>query len=313
MRVQEITSTIEFYANNYNLNVSLGIQNGESCFLYNNKKQLPIASLAKLFILGATIKATIEKKIAFSDKFHFGVEKFVGGSGIIKYTKQPLTLSLKDLVFLMMSYSDNIAANIILDSLSIDYVQSFVREIGANDTCIKVPMMASKEKYGDLSNISTVNDVMLCNKILIGDIPSSISRKSGEVIGILSSACGNKKQKTKFAFSILNHYLMFKVVTRNLKALPYYIRASIIDTYRKRLTRSIAESTVLAQKSATGISVFHDTCILSTAAQKTYIVAMITSPNANYSKPQSDIYKVTRECLAKIGRLSITTSDGENY
>src|SRR3990167_3957437 len=74
----------------------------KSIFLYRSNVRYPAASLIKLFILGAIAeevakgKGTLKQKIAITE--------YTAGSGLLKYLKTPVVLTLEQLVYLMIIY-----------------------------------------------------------------------------------------------------------------------------------------------------------------------------------------------------------------
>ncbi len=302
MDIACIASLISFYKSTYDIEVSLGIHQGLHIYEVNSDVALPSASLIKLFVLGAVIKAVKNGKLDYQSIRFISENEFVGGSGIVKYTKQSQELSIRELIFLMLAYSDNIATNALLSAVSIPYVQDFISELGAHNTKIVVPMMPSVKHANTGQNTTSIKDVLLCQKVLVGKIPSSILSEASTTRQLLLNSSGSKRRRIAFAFSVLNFKLVRSVLANNRKALSAYLGASMIDQYRRRLTKNLPTRLVLSQKSATGVSVFHDSCILSTTPE-TFIAAMIVSAKANYTMTNTELYVASRRLYADMGKF----------
>lgn len=56
------------------------------------------------------------------------------GSGVLKYLSEGLELSLIDVASLMMIVSDNVATNMLIDYLSLSYINRVIKDIGCRNT-----------------------------------------------------------------------------------------------------------------------------------------------------------------------------------
>lgn len=112
------------YANDFNGNV-LKLN---SCEKYN------AASCIKVYILLAFLKKVYEEKIDINTKINYEQSNYVNGSGVLQYLTPGLELSLKDTATLMMIISDNVATNIMIDYVGIDYINNTINELGLLNT-----------------------------------------------------------------------------------------------------------------------------------------------------------------------------------
>lgn len=108
------------YANDFNGNI----------LKLNSSKKYNAASCIKVYILLAFLKKVYEEKIDINTKINYEQSNYVNGSGVLQYLTPGLELSLKDMATLMMIISDNVATNIMIDYLGIDYINSTIKELG---------------------------------------------------------------------------------------------------------------------------------------------------------------------------------------
>ncbi|MBN2794322.1 MAG: serine hydrolase [Clostridia bacterium] len=110
-------------------NLNLDIQENE--FVSYNP-----ASIIKLFILYGALKKIDEKKVDYSDLIQIPDEEKVPGSGVLK-DMTTSSLPLIDLLTLMITVSDNTATNLILDYISIPYIQDAIETLSIKSTWVK--------------------------------------------------------------------------------------------------------------------------------------------------------------------------------
>lgn len=126
---------------------------------YRAGKVFPAASLIKLPLLAAAVKAVNEKRVSFSSIFTVRRSDVVSGSGIIKSMRLPARFNFRKILELMIVYSDNSATNKVIEILGYDYINESFRELGLKNTVLKRKMMDfSKRKYG-VDNLTTTEEI----------------------------------------------------------------------------------------------------------------------------------------------------------
>jgi beta-lactamase class A len=114
------------------------------------------ASVIKLTILFEAMEQVREGKAHWDDKITLEPGDAVSGSGILLFLDAPQTLTLKDVLTLMIVMSDNTATNLAIDKVGLDAVNERTAWLGLKDTHLykKIgkpatgPMPADQEKYG---------------------------------------------------------------------------------------------------------------------------------------------------------------------
>lgn len=119
---------------------------------------LPVqtASTIKLAILLDAAEQIRAGHASFSEKLVLTRENQVPGSGIIGQLDTPLTLTLRDVLHLMVTLSDNTATNMAIDRLGVEHIDRTLQAAGLTQTWLykKVmkpasgPMPADQPKFG---------------------------------------------------------------------------------------------------------------------------------------------------------------------
>ena len=114
------------------------------------------ASVIKLAILFEAMEQVHAGKVNWDDKITLMPGDAVSGSGLLLFLGTPLTLSLKDVLTLMIVMSDNTATNLAIDKIGLDAVNVRIAWMGLKDTHLykKIgkpatePMPADQPKFG---------------------------------------------------------------------------------------------------------------------------------------------------------------------
>ncbi len=122
------------------------------------KPDLPVqtASVIKLAILLDAAEAIRSGKATLSEKLVLQKDNQAPGSGVLNDLDTPLTLTLKDVLTLMVVVSDNTATNMAIDRFGVSNIDATIRAAGLHDTWLykKVfrpatePMPADQPRYG---------------------------------------------------------------------------------------------------------------------------------------------------------------------
>ena len=114
------------------------------------------ASVIKLTILFEAMEQVRAGKAKWDEKILLAPGDGVGGSGMLHFFDTPLTLTLKDVLTMMVIVSDNTATNLMIDRFTTKAVNDRMISLGLPDTVLykKVfapatePMAADQPKFG---------------------------------------------------------------------------------------------------------------------------------------------------------------------
>ena len=114
------------------------------------------ASVIKLAILYQALEEIRAGKASWSEPIELKQDDKVSGSGLLQFMDAPLTLTLKDVITLMIDFSDNTATNLMIDRFGVANVNARMGSIGLKNTHLykKVfkpadgPMPEDQKKFG---------------------------------------------------------------------------------------------------------------------------------------------------------------------
>src|ERR1700760_1856230 len=92
------------------------------------------ASVIKLAILYNAMVDVREGKASWDEKLTLKPGEAVGGSGLFHFLDTPVTLTLKDVLTMMVIMSDNTATNMAIDRFGVDAVNARVESLGLKNT-----------------------------------------------------------------------------------------------------------------------------------------------------------------------------------
>jgi beta-lactamase class A len=126
----------------------------------NQDRLFPSASLVKIPIMAACFSAANEGKIKLNEVLIFKAQDRSLGSGKLKEAPTGTKLSINKLIELMISESDNTAANMLIKRLGFDYLNSCFKRLRLNNTNICREMMDFKSRKAGRENFTTVSDLV---------------------------------------------------------------------------------------------------------------------------------------------------------
>ncbi len=137
----------------------------------NEEKLFPSASIVKIPIMAACFLAQAEGKITLEDKIILKNRLKVLGSGKLKELPEGTPVKIKDLIEMMIAESDNTAANMLIDLLGEDYLNTVFKRMGLNNTNIARRMMDFKSRRNGVENFINASDLsLLLEKIYQGKL-----------------------------------------------------------------------------------------------------------------------------------------------
>ena len=92
------------------------------------------ASVIKLTILYEALEQVRSGKAHFDDRITLTKADQVPGSGVLLFFDAPLSLTLKDVLTMMVVMSDNSATNLVIDHLGLENINARIAKLGLKDT-----------------------------------------------------------------------------------------------------------------------------------------------------------------------------------
>lgn len=131
------------------------------------------ASVIKVPIMVACYAASEQKRISFSDTLLLKREELVGGSGVLQHMSPGTSLSIYDLIVLMIIQSDNTATNMLIDLLGVEMIQDTMNHYGWNKSkCFNQLMTVPVERKGN--NVIVASEMsMMLKQMVTGKLVSA--------------------------------------------------------------------------------------------------------------------------------------------
>lgn len=127
-----------------------------------NKQVFPASMIKTLFLLAALEKVeegelSLDETYTLEEKDKFINEKPVTGSGTMKFEEPGKKFTVEEILHLMISISDNIAANIVVDLVGRDRISTLADKMGLADTTAIQKLFEAPD--GVPRNMSTPSDL----------------------------------------------------------------------------------------------------------------------------------------------------------
>lgn len=129
-------------------------------------KRFNAASVIKLYLLMAALDEVRKGHLSLDQRFLVTEEEKVGGCGVLKLLSPETTLSLEDLLYLMIDVSDNTATNRLFDIIGQSTIEQYLECHIYKNTCVARKLM---RVIPGLTNYTSASDVgHLLNDLLEG-------------------------------------------------------------------------------------------------------------------------------------------------
>lgn len=139
-----------------------------------SEQLLPAASLLKIPIMAAVYYLVDKEKLSLDEIIVYKKRHRCGGSGIIKNMPYGSKFTIKMLIELMISMSDNVATHMLIERVGIQQLNKiFHEELGLENTNINRYIMDLCARNKGIENYTTAKDIgVLLEKIYYGKLVS---------------------------------------------------------------------------------------------------------------------------------------------
>lgn len=154
--------------------VTLVGPNGDT-FTHNADRKYGAASTVKIPLMVEIFRQIDRGERSLDDPYTLVDEDRAAGSGVILELHTGITLTLNDLVYLMMAISDNTATNVLIDYAGMDNVTATMRELGMTQSLLGRKMKGRPAEEGEQENWATPGDyarlmqALLANQVASAD------------------------------------------------------------------------------------------------------------------------------------------------
>lgn len=137
-------------------------------FAHNGARPFRAASTVKVPLLIELLRQIEDGVFAIDDQYTLERADKTPGSGVLQDLHDGLTLTYRDLIYLMISISDNTATNILIDRAGMDDVNTTMRELGMMDSILGRKMRGRPAGENEGENWATPNDYLLALRAIVG-------------------------------------------------------------------------------------------------------------------------------------------------
>ncbi|HEX6710052.1 MAG TPA: serine hydrolase [Rubrobacter sp.] len=178
-RVQKVLTEARQEIEGYNGVAGLYVWDLNKGFGYGIRpdEQFFTASIIKVPIMVAVYRKVDEGDLSFSQQTEIKKEDWAAGAGGLQWQKPGTKETIGDLLIMMMTQSDNVAANALVRTVGgADYVNKVARSMGAEDTLLYQKVSSERGAVPALDNRSTPRDMAtMLQKIAEGKAASEKS------------------------------------------------------------------------------------------------------------------------------------------
>ncbi len=179
---KKMTSRLKKYARNYSGYVGIYLEDLSSGkeWTYKADRLFPSASLIKVPIMAAIFEKIKSGEISFDTTIKLTRRERKGGSGTLKWAKDGTNLSVMELIYKMITESDNTATNMLIDYVGMEYLQHQFEKMGLKYTNISPEGMSLSSRRVAKENYTTAREMAyLFKKIYYGKL---VNKKASELM-----------------------------------------------------------------------------------------------------------------------------------
>ncbi len=128
--------------------------------MYLNKDlPVPSASVVKIPIMLSYFYAANDGKVDLNSRIAFKKSERTPGSGKLQHSSDGQEFGIESLIDLMITESDNTAANMLINYMGIDVLNDYFTKMGLKHTNLSRKMMDFKERREGVENYTTAADM----------------------------------------------------------------------------------------------------------------------------------------------------------
>jgi beta-lactamase class A len=141
-----IKEKLENFKNTCNIGI-YAFDNNDIIFRYNENRVQDGACVLKVFIMLDYIRQVEEKVITGKELLEVTSNNFATGAGTVKFLSEGMKIAADDLIDLMISISDHMAANILIDFLGMEHINETIKMFDFKHTKLLKKYLVPNEYY----------------------------------------------------------------------------------------------------------------------------------------------------------------------
>src|SRR6478735_1293151 len=142
-------------------------------FSHNGGKVFRSASTVKIPVMVEIFRLIEQGELDPTDLIVLGDDDHVPGSGVLTHLHEGLELTLDDLLYLMISISDNSATNMLVDLAGLEAINATMRDLGMVESSMNRRMLGRTPRPDEPENWATPDDYAAAMLAIINDTAAS--------------------------------------------------------------------------------------------------------------------------------------------
>lgn len=147
--------------------------NGEIHDRWHGDRLFRSASTIKIAVMIEIFRAEEQGKLSRTDIVPLKNSDRVPGSGVLAHLHEGLNLTVDDLLYLMISISDNSATNMLVDLVGLDPINATLAELGLEKSRMNRRMLGRTPGEGEPENWVTPRDFAVMVQAIVADTAAS--------------------------------------------------------------------------------------------------------------------------------------------
>ena len=145
------------------------ISSGDEEIRLNDQSALSPASTIKVPIFVEALRLCDQGKFSLDYMVEMKPSDKVGGSGVLQ-AMDVSSISLRDLLTLMIIVSDNTATNKVIELVGLEQLNKGFLQLGLSSTALNRKMMDLEKVQLGIDNVTTANDLYTCLRVVNEEI-----------------------------------------------------------------------------------------------------------------------------------------------
>jgi len=158
---EEMTSTVREAIERVPGRVNLLARDLDRDWELSHQAEVPVtaASVIKLLILAELFRQFATGETRPDEPVRVEPESWVGGSGVLRWLRPGLPLTLRDLAVLMVIVSDNTASNLLIDRLGFECINDLAQRLGLEQTVLARKFLGRAAQGNEPENVISARDM----------------------------------------------------------------------------------------------------------------------------------------------------------
>jgi beta-lactamase class A len=127
-------------------------------YSHNEDRRFVAASTVKIPVMIELFRQIERSKRSLSDRYVLQDQDRTPGSGVMLHLHSGMEFTLQDLIFLMISISDNTATNVLIDLIGMELINATMQELGMTRSTLGRKMKGRAAQGDEVENWATPSD-----------------------------------------------------------------------------------------------------------------------------------------------------------